>query len=184
MFTQMGTSGNLPFSLFPTLDLILYALLSMLMKARIAQSVEHGANNARVAGSRPAVSILFLAFFCLCSHPQYSFYALLSSLFAFFLFPSLCFLFLLPPYILFYLSRSSFLEWGLSSAVEQLTPDQPVSGSIPLALTFFALFHSPLIFLLCALLFHTSPLLLLFSSLPAFSSLISSLVFFGFSLTP
>ena len=29
------------------------------MKARIAQSVEHGANNARVAGSRPAVSILF-----------------------------------------------------------------------------------------------------------------------------
>ena len=59
MFTQMGTSGNLPFSLLFTLDLILYALLSMLMKARIAQSVEHGANNARVAGSRPAVSILF-----------------------------------------------------------------------------------------------------------------------------
>ena len=59
MFTQMGTSGNLPFSLFLTLDLILYALLPMLMKARIAQSVEHGANNARVAGSRPAVSILF-----------------------------------------------------------------------------------------------------------------------------
>ena len=27
------------------------------MKARVAQSVEHGANNARVAGSRPAVSI-------------------------------------------------------------------------------------------------------------------------------
>ena len=60
MFTQMGTSGNLPFSLLsPSSDLILYALLSVLMKARIAQSVEHGANNARVAGSRPAVSILF-----------------------------------------------------------------------------------------------------------------------------
>ena len=33
---------------------------------------------------------------------------------------------------------------GLSSVVEQLTPDQPVSGSIPLVLTF--LFLSSLIF--------------------------------------
>ena len=32
---------------------------------------------------------------------------------------------------------------GLSSVVEQLTPDQPVSGSIPLVLTFFNCSHTP-----------------------------------------
>ena len=80
---------------------------------------------------------------------------------------------LLTPYILFYPFRSSFLDWGLSSAVEQLTPDQPVSGSIPLALTFFCFvpLSSHLSPMRSFLLFHTSPLLLLFSSFPAFSSL-------------
>ena len=79
----MGTSGNLPFSLLFTLDLILYALLSMLMKARIAQSVEHGANNARVAGSRPAVSILFTSSsVSFCSFPILFLFMLLFSLFS------------------------------------------------------------------------------------------------------
>ena len=74
---------------------------------------------------------------------------------------------LLTPYILFYPFRSSFLDWGLSSAVEQLTPDQPVSGSIPLALTFFCF---------VPLSSHLSPMRS-FSFVPYFSSLTFILFF-------
>ena len=67
---------------------------SVLMKARIAQSVEHGANNARVAGSRPAVSILF-------SSPTVSFCS----------FPILFLILRLPSLAFYHLSLSQCLSF-------------------------------------------------------------------------
>ena len=80
-------------------------LLFSFSRAPIAQSVEHGANNARVVGSSPTGSIFWD-----------------------FLFET--------PYVDFFVLDFSR---GLSSVVEQLTPDQPVSGSIPLVLTFLSI---------------------------------------------
>ena len=49
--------------------LIFYAIIFLnsfsFVRALIAQSVEHGANNARVAGSSPAESIFYFVFFYL-----------------------------------------------------------------------------------------------------------------------
>ena len=87
----------------------MFSFSAFSLRALIAQSVEHGANNARVVGSSPTGSIFYQ--FCVD------------------------FLHDVSPFF-FYSTR------GLSSVVEQLTPDQPVSGSIPLVLTF-------LLFLLC-----------------------------------
>ena len=59
----------------------------------------------------------------------------------FFFFFSFSFVFLsfFFPYWLYVFPFFFFIRRGLSSVVEQLTPDQPVSGSIPLVLTFFDL---------------------------------------------
>ena len=86
----------------------MFSFLFFSLRALIAQSVEHGANNARVVGSSPTGSIFYL----------------LDLTEFFFPYPTYAFLFLL------------LFNRGLSSVVEQLTPDQPVSGSIPLVLTF------------------------------------------------
>ena len=121
------------------------------LRALIAQSVEHGANNARVVGSSPTGSIFYF-FYLFYDYPfftYYLFYYLLSHSqlpYSFFICVSFSFVFLsfFFPYWLYVFPFFFFIRRGLSSVVEQLTPDQPVSGSIPLVLTF--LFLSSLIF--------------------------------------
>ena len=59
--------------------LIFYAIIFLnsfsFVRALIAQSVEHGANNARVAGSSPAESI-FYVFFSVCDCDDLLFFVL------------------------------------------------------------------------------------------------------------
>ena len=102
--------------------------MCLYLRALIAQSVEHGANNARVVGSSPTGSIFyfFYLFFLMTIFSLLSFYF-------FFLSLSLYWLYVFPFFF--------FIRRGLSSVVEQLTPDQPVSGSIPLVLTFLSLLY-------------------------------------------
>ena len=48
------------YSLISQLEDLIILLSSFLLRALIAQSVEHGANNARVVGSSPTGSIFYL----------------------------------------------------------------------------------------------------------------------------
>ena len=96
-------SGSIPLVLtflsFPTFyPHHLYLFPSFSLRALIAQSVEHGANNARVVGSSPTGSIFY--FFYLFSLFFYDYLFLTIFLLFFYLFPSIGFMFSLFSFLL------------------------------------------------------------------------------------
>ncbi len=92
---------------------LLILFIDYLMKARVAQSVEHGANNARVAGSKPAVSIfiilpflIYLSLFFLLFSASHSSYIII------FLFDSFLNI-SLPQYLKYIYFYFTFLTYSL-----------------------------------------------------------------------